>query len=161
MVAVDEVLTVGAVFTNNINIACLLSALKANLIPYYPATIKLALSNTAFLPDENERLGFGNGIIQINSAFEYFKTFAMNLLKIIFPKVFLNGTFDKGIAICKKDDRKYVYDYCINVKYPKNIPTKKQISWVLQLIPANHKHIEYSKIVSKNSVFNGSGGVEY
>uniref|UniRef100_A0AC34FX09 Peptidase S8/S53 domain-containing protein n=1 Tax=Panagrolaimus sp. ES5 TaxID=591445 RepID=A0AC34FX09_9BILA len=54
-------------------IACLLSALKANGIPWSPALIKMALANTAFLPNGANKLEFGNGIIQIKKAFEFIK----------------------------------------------------------------------------------------
>uniref|UniRef100_A0AC34FU95 Peptidase S8/S53 domain-containing protein n=1 Tax=Panagrolaimus sp. ES5 TaxID=591445 RepID=A0AC34FU95_9BILA len=86
-------------------IACLLSALKANSIQYSPATIKMALSNTAFLPAGGDRLAFGNGIIQIDSAFEYFKSFKETLPKIIFPKIILNEPNKKGILIYETEEK--------------------------------------------------------
>uniref|UniRef100_A0A914QYK8 Peptidase S8/S53 domain-containing protein n=1 Tax=Panagrolaimus davidi TaxID=227884 RepID=A0A914QYK8_9BILA len=85
------------------SIACLLSALKANSIEYNPSILKLVLSNTAFLPDGDNRLQFGNGILQIDSAFEFFKTFKQILPTIVPPKIRFKRTNEKGIIICKTE----------------------------------------------------------
>ena len=54
-------------------IACFLSALKAEGIPYNTFLVKTALINTALLPEDANKLGYGQGITQILSAFEYLR----------------------------------------------------------------------------------------
>uniref|UniRef100_A0A914Y3C2 Peptidase S8/S53 domain-containing protein n=1 Tax=Panagrolaimus superbus TaxID=310955 RepID=A0A914Y3C2_9BILA len=127
-------------------IACLISALKANSIKYSPQSIKLALSNTAYLPNEENRLGFGNGIIQINSAFEYFKTHKQMLENIESPpQLTIKNSDMKGIILHQFSNTADSNNYCIKVKQQKQIP------WILKLKPENQKHVEFSKTVSKNS----------
>uniref|UniRef100_A0A914Q100 Peptidase S8/S53 domain-containing protein n=1 Tax=Panagrolaimus davidi TaxID=227884 RepID=A0A914Q100_9BILA len=135
-------------------IACLLSALKANSIKYNPAIIKMALCNTAFLPENGDQLGYGNGIIQIDSAFEYLKSNRENLLKVIFPQISIkNKSNEKGIVIYKIENDQNIYDYCINIKHL-NIQTKNQINWILKLSSEKeNQYIEYSKTVT-NDLFN-------
>uniref|UniRef100_A0AC35F5A0 Tripeptidyl-peptidase 2 n=1 Tax=Panagrolaimus sp. PS1159 TaxID=55785 RepID=A0AC35F5A0_9BILA len=57
-------------------IACLLSALKDNSIPFSPFSIRLALQNTAYQPKEgyHDAFSLGCGILQVDSAFEFCKT---------------------------------------------------------------------------------------
>uniref|UniRef100_A0A914PXW6 Peptidase S8/S53 domain-containing protein n=1 Tax=Panagrolaimus davidi TaxID=227884 RepID=A0A914PXW6_9BILA len=132
-------------------IACLLSALKANSMKYTPATIKMVLCNTAFLPKNEDRLSFGNGIIQINSAFEYYLKNNKNYLsKIIVPQISVkNESNEKGIIIYKIQNDQNIYDFCINIENS-NI----KIPWILKSFPKeNEKYIKYSKTV-ENNLFN-------
>uniref|UniRef100_A0A914QPI4 Peptidase S8/S53 domain-containing protein n=1 Tax=Panagrolaimus davidi TaxID=227884 RepID=A0A914QPI4_9BILA len=131
-------------------IACLMAALKANSIPYCPGAMKLALTNTAYLPNGGDQLGFGNGIIQINSAFEYFKSFKTALYqKIILPQISINKSNKKGIVFYNNIYNNNMNKYCIKIENK-----QKQIPWILKLTPEeeNQKHIEYSKAI-KNNLF--------
>uniref|UniRef100_A0A914P5H9 Peptidase S8/S53 domain-containing protein n=1 Tax=Panagrolaimus davidi TaxID=227884 RepID=A0A914P5H9_9BILA len=108
------------------SIACLLSALKANEISYSPATIKMALANTAFLPKNANKLEFGNGIIQICDAFEFIKK-SINF----FPKNFIvpisvnDPKLEKGIIFVKSDEIQSK-NYCVNIK------PKFNTKWILK-----------------------------
>ncbi|XP_029189240.2 tripeptidyl-peptidase 2-like isoform X1 [Acropora millepora] len=56
-------------------IALLLSALKANDIPYSPHSIRRALENTALLIEGLDKLTQGHGLLQVDKAFDYCREF--------------------------------------------------------------------------------------
>ncbi|CAF1324405.1 unnamed protein product [Didymodactylos carnosus] len=55
-------------------IALLLSALKAENIPYTPALIRRALMNTACKPNDSDEFSIGAGLLQIHKAYDYIVT---------------------------------------------------------------------------------------
>ena len=58
------------------NIALMLSGLKAEGIPYSPASVRRALENTAVEVPGIEVFTLGRGLVQIDEAFEYARKFA-------------------------------------------------------------------------------------
>ena len=58
------------------NIALLLSALKAEGVPYSPPSVRRALENTAAPVPGIEIFTQGRGLLQIDKAYEYMKTYA-------------------------------------------------------------------------------------
>ncbi|KAI6221845.1 Tripeptidyl-peptidase 2 [Aphelenchoides fujianensis] len=58
------------------NVACLFSALKQNSIPISPFRTRMALENSAVMPqsDQYTKLDIGRGLIQIDRAFELLKS---------------------------------------------------------------------------------------
>uniref|UniRef100_A0A7E4V2B9 Tripeptidyl-peptidase 2 n=1 Tax=Panagrellus redivivus TaxID=6233 RepID=A0A7E4V2B9_PANRE len=58
------------------SIACLLSAMKATEIPISPFRVRLALENSAKVPEDGYRSSFslGHGLVQIDDAFELLKS---------------------------------------------------------------------------------------
>uniref|UniRef100_A0AC34GSP3 Peptidase S8/S53 domain-containing protein n=1 Tax=Panagrolaimus sp. ES5 TaxID=591445 RepID=A0AC34GSP3_9BILA len=113
-------------------VACLLSALKKNSIQYSPASLKMALAQTAFLPENGNKCEFGNGIIQIDAAFEYCKNQMIDLKKIVPRKNGAGGiTFikDKGHNVNMKrivDLRTYI-DMIVGKKSFKKWTLKIQV----------------------------------
>uniref|UniRef100_A0A914QHK0 Peptidase S8/S53 domain-containing protein n=1 Tax=Panagrolaimus davidi TaxID=227884 RepID=A0A914QHK0_9BILA len=125
-------------------IACLLSALKANGIPYSPSMIKFALANTAFLPKNANKLEFGNGIIQIFDAFEFIKKFVNYFSqKPIVPR-FLDEPNQRGI-IFVKNEKNLSKDYLINI----DLEVDK--NWILKCAESGKNFIQHSKTFKNNS----------
>ncbi|CAD5234905.1 unnamed protein product [Bursaphelenchus xylophilus] len=58
------------------NVACLMSALKANQIPISPYRIRIGLENSALFPETSDitPLDVGSGLVQLEDAFDWFKT---------------------------------------------------------------------------------------
>uniref|UniRef100_A0A914Z0M1 Peptidase S8/S53 domain-containing protein n=1 Tax=Panagrolaimus superbus TaxID=310955 RepID=A0A914Z0M1_9BILA len=135
------------------SIACLLSALKANKIQYSPAMIKMALANTAFLPKGANKLEFGNGIIQINDAFEFIKK-SMNKLpqKLIFPFL-LKQPKQKGIIYVQTDKnnaKPLSKDYTFHID--STAFNRNNTKWILKCISNENKNfVSHSKIVKTNN----------
>uniref|UniRef100_A0AC34GY93 Peptidase S8/S53 domain-containing protein n=1 Tax=Panagrolaimus sp. ES5 TaxID=591445 RepID=A0AC34GY93_9BILA len=130
------------------SIACLLSALKANGISYSPAMIKMALANTAFLPNGANKLEFGYGIIQINDAFEFIKKFH-NFLpqKLIVPFSLMNEKHEKGILFVKSDE-------ILTKNYVVNIKPEFDTKWILKCTPNDQNFVSHCNTVSVNNSFN-------
>uniref|UniRef100_A0A914QNV9 Peptidase S8/S53 domain-containing protein n=1 Tax=Panagrolaimus davidi TaxID=227884 RepID=A0A914QNV9_9BILA len=143
------------------SIACLLSALKANNIPYFPATIKLALRNTAFLLAKSDKLGFGNGIIQISDAFEYLKVLPKIFsTKNLIPKITLyefEGNSLKeikgksGILWIKKGNEELSKKYCLKITAAK-AAMDFQFSWKLKILPEFNNFVKISKLFTEDLI---------
>uniref|UniRef100_A0AC34FTY3 Peptidase S8/S53 domain-containing protein n=1 Tax=Panagrolaimus sp. ES5 TaxID=591445 RepID=A0AC34FTY3_9BILA len=135
-------------------IACLLSALKANSIEYNPTMLRLALSNTAYLPENGDKLAFGAGIIQIYAAFEYIKTFKNIILSPKIPPIISiyestkKATLMKAIYLIQNENDSISRKYCVKLN------STKTASWNLKLVPKSAEtFIEFSKTLSKNMFF--------
>lgn len=60
-------------------VALLLSAVKQRSIPYTPYSIKMSLENTALKVPNFEPISHGNGMVQVEKAFEHLSTFDRQL----------------------------------------------------------------------------------
>uniref|UniRef100_A0A914P6B5 Peptidase S8/S53 domain-containing protein n=1 Tax=Panagrolaimus davidi TaxID=227884 RepID=A0A914P6B5_9BILA len=131
------------------SIACLLSALKANSVLYSPATIRLALSNTAYLPNGRNKLEFGEGIIQINAAFEFIKTFATNaFVPKTLPQLSISDSNMNGIFLVKEEYKEIIKTFYVKLKHNFG---HKQIPWILKLFSTTKTNfIQHSKTLTNN-----------
>uniref|UniRef100_A0AC34FGH4 Peptidase S8/S53 domain-containing protein n=1 Tax=Panagrolaimus sp. ES5 TaxID=591445 RepID=A0AC34FGH4_9BILA len=127
------------------SIACLLSALKANSISYSPAQIRMALANTALLPEGADKLSYGNGIIQICDAFEFIKKSINSLPKKLLTPTLKNDPKQKGI-IYIKNDKILSKNYQINVN---NFDPKRK--WILKCTPNDKNFITHCKTITDKS----------
>uniref|UniRef100_A0AC35EW49 Peptidase S8/S53 domain-containing protein n=1 Tax=Panagrolaimus sp. PS1159 TaxID=55785 RepID=A0AC35EW49_9BILA len=111
-------------------VACLLSALKANSIPYSPALIKFALFKTAFLPKNGNIFEFGHGIIEIDSAFDYYCKNVINFKSVAIR--FKNRT--GGITFTNLNEHpQSVMERSINLSDFINIENDTVEKWELQI----------------------------
>uniref|UniRef100_A0A914NZ10 Peptidase S8/S53 domain-containing protein n=1 Tax=Panagrolaimus davidi TaxID=227884 RepID=A0A914NZ10_9BILA len=86
------------------NIACLLSALKAESIPISQFRIKLALMNTAMAPEDGSHHPFslGAGIIQIYDAFDLLKSETIKAIPTNLADI-------KVIVECEREIKRGIY----------------------------------------------------
>ena len=100
------------------SIACLISALKAENIPFSPFQIKLALINSAFIPGKEHYDAFhsGYGVLQVDAAFELLKHLAPCLPPSVTDiRIQVNGNEKRGIYLREKWEVESPKDFRINV----------------------------------------------
>uniref|UniRef100_A0AC34GUP0 Tripeptidyl-peptidase 2 n=1 Tax=Panagrolaimus sp. ES5 TaxID=591445 RepID=A0AC34GUP0_9BILA len=101
------------------NIACLLSAMKAESIPISPFRIKLALQNSAMIPEDGIEHPFslGAGIIQICDAFKMLKSGATNFIPTTITDFKINvGANKRGIYLREPYEIAAPYEVLMDVK---------------------------------------------
>nr|CDJ92294.1 Peptidase S8 S53 domain containing protein [Haemonchus contortus] len=108
-------------------IACMLSKLRADNIPWTPYRVRIALENTAARSVSEEAFGGGHGLVQVLNGYEYFR-----LNKDVFPPTFITGIdvrvkqsnrSSRGIYIRELLESRKLQEYIITVE-----PKFKQFS---------------------------------
>ena len=102
--------------------ACLLSALKSLKIPISPFRIRMALENSAKMPEACDDLfSYGYGLMQINSALNLLKqaesiSAIITRIRIAVTCVNQNKTSKRGIYIREKYQSLQFSDFDITIK---------------------------------------------
>uniref|UniRef100_A0A914PJW8 Peptidase S8/S53 domain-containing protein n=1 Tax=Panagrolaimus davidi TaxID=227884 RepID=A0A914PJW8_9BILA len=145
-------------------ISCLISGLKAKSIPITFFKLKLALINTAFLPKNGCKLSFGNGIIQIKKAFEFYvknlNIFPIQITNITTSLIEKNMFWNKnkkqsGIILNVTDINKKIYNYVVKIVVNNNFSTENpfKFSWLLKLSENAETFIKDFSTVNENNEF--------
>uniref|UniRef100_A0A915PW83 Tripeptidyl-peptidase 2 n=1 Tax=Setaria digitata TaxID=48799 RepID=A0A915PW83_9BILA len=81
-------------------VACLLSSLRAQNIPWSPYLIRLALENTARVPKDQSRFAVGSGLLQIDEAYNFIRDH-YSLISPLFThfKIKINDVNARGIYL--------------------------------------------------------------
>uniref|UniRef100_A0AC35G9E3 Peptidase S8/S53 domain-containing protein n=1 Tax=Panagrolaimus sp. PS1159 TaxID=55785 RepID=A0AC35G9E3_9BILA len=149
-------------------ILCLISGLKAKSIPITFLKIKLAIINTAFLPKNGCKLSFGNGIIQIKSAFKFYvknlNNFPIQITNItaslieknmLWKKLWDNSDCKSGITLKVTDKNKKIYNYVVKINVNSNFSNENliKIKWILKLSKNAETFIKGLSTVNDNDEF--------
>uniref|UniRef100_A0AC34FI39 Peptidase S8/S53 domain-containing protein n=1 Tax=Panagrolaimus sp. ES5 TaxID=591445 RepID=A0AC34FI39_9BILA len=99
------------------NIACLLSAMKSESIPISSFRIKLAIMNSAFMPEDvkQDPYSLGSGIIQILSAYELIKS-SMSLIPTNITDIVASVNGKRGIYIREPSKINHNEEYYITIE---------------------------------------------
>uniref|UniRef100_A0A914QZ11 tripeptidyl-peptidase II n=1 Tax=Panagrolaimus davidi TaxID=227884 RepID=A0A914QZ11_9BILA len=100
------------------NIACLLSAMKAEKIPISPFRVKFALMNTAMAPEDGSHhpLSLGAGIIQIYDAFDFLKSEAVKLIPINLTDIKVDIGGKRGIYLREPFEINLLSEFIVTVR---------------------------------------------
>ncbi|KAK6033902.1 peptidase, S8/S53 family [Cooperia oncophora] len=108
-------------------IACMLSKLRSDSIPWTPYRVRIALENTAASNANEESFGGGHGLIQILNGYEYMRSY-----KDILPPLFItdidvrvkqSNRTSRGIYIREVLESRNLQEYVVSVQ-----PKFKEIS---------------------------------
>uniref|UniRef100_A0AC35G6U3 Tripeptidyl-peptidase 2 n=1 Tax=Panagrolaimus sp. PS1159 TaxID=55785 RepID=A0AC35G6U3_9BILA len=99
------------------NIACLLSAMKAERIPISPFRVKFALMNTAMAPKDGSHHPFslGAGIIQICSAFDFIKSETMKTIPTNLTDIKVDIEGKRGIYLRESFEITLPFEFAVSV----------------------------------------------
>uniref|UniRef100_A0A914Y9F2 Tripeptidyl-peptidase II first Ig-like domain-containing protein n=1 Tax=Panagrolaimus superbus TaxID=310955 RepID=A0A914Y9F2_9BILA len=143
------------------NIACLLSAMKVEAIPISPFRIKIALQNSAMIPEDGSHHPFslGAGIIQISSAFELLKS-SMNCISTNITDIKINAKNKRGIYLRElwEVNRIQEFNVCVKTKFNSEKELEKVVTFecpiILKLASESEKDFvkypKYSRLPSND-----------
>uniref|UniRef100_A0A1I8F0V4 Tripeptidyl-peptidase 2 n=1 Tax=Wuchereria bancrofti TaxID=6293 RepID=A0A1I8F0V4_WUCBA len=98
-------------------VACLLSALKAQSISWSPYLIRLALENTARLPKDQNRFAVGNGLLQVDDAYNFIHDHQSLISPLLTHfKIKINDVNARGIYLRERYQTCYMNTYVIAVQ---------------------------------------------
>ncbi|KAL3990463.1 Tripeptidyl peptidase II family protein [Acanthocheilonema viteae] len=98
-------------------VACLLSALRAQNISWSPYLIRLALENTARLPKDQNRFAVGNGLLQVDEAYNFMLEHYLSISPLFtYFKIKINGINARGIYLRERYQTSRISTYVIAVQ---------------------------------------------
>lgn len=118
------------------NVALMLSAAKAESLPYSPASVKRALKNTAVFIEAADRFAQGAGLIQVDRAYEFLKSNAKaNSEKFDFQVRLPRLHNARGIYLreLQETNRKLSTRVEVAAVFPKEIPDSEKFGFDLRL----------------------------